>query len=155
MASLGPGVPFISQTLPEASLPVDHLPPNVISAGAILLDSAPAEEQDAELAAWILRAPTVVVNLGSLFKYTGAQARIMAQAIEEVLYQTDVQVLWKMAGSANFGTNYTRSLASYLEEGRVKIFEWLPIDTLPLLVVEKVIASVHHGGSSSFNEAMT
>lgn len=57
--------PWISQTTEGASIPVDYVPPNVTSAGPISLRSAPAAEQDAELAAWMKRAPTVLVNLGS------------------------------------------------------------------------------------------
>lgn len=35
-------------------------------------------------------------------------------------------------------------------KGRVRIMEWLPIDTLTLLSNEYVVLSVHHGGSSIY-----
>lgn len=61
-------VPWISSSTEDATIPIDFVPLNVTSAGPIVLDSAPAEEQDAEMAAWLKRAPTVLVNLGSLLQ---------------------------------------------------------------------------------------
>lgn len=96
LVDLRPDALLISQTLPGASLPVAKVPANVRAVGAPLLDSAPAAEQDADLVAW-LQQPTVVVNLGSLFKYSEERASIMAESIRWMLQNTDVQVLWKMA----------------------------------------------------------
>ncbi|KAI1330775.1 hypothetical protein F5Y16DRAFT_425096 [Xylariaceae sp. FL0255] len=64
----------ITQTLPEASLPVNFIPPNMTAVGALILDSAPATEQDPALVRWLSRDPTIVINLGSLFKYSEARA---------------------------------------------------------------------------------
>ncbi|KAE9367046.1 glycosyltransferase family 1 protein [Stipitochalara longipes BDJ] len=149
-----PDVPFITQTLPEASIPLDLVPPNVTCAGAILLDSGSAEEQDPELVKWLQRSPTVVINLGSLFKYDEERARIMALAIRIVLEKTNVQFLWKVAKGSDFSDDFTRPLKEYSDQERVKIMDWLTIDTLPLLETGYVVASIHHGGSSSYNEAM-
>jgi hypothetical protein len=150
------GVPFITQTLPGASLPLEVVPESVTCAGVILLDSAPAVEQDPELTQWVQRAPTVVINLGSLFKYTPERAAIMAQAICAVLAENSgTQVLWKMAGNAaDFGDGFTEPLTEDLRTDRVRIMDWLTIDTLPLLQTNNIVASVHHGGSSSYNEAV-
>ena len=149
-----PDVPFILQTLPEASIPLEFVPPNVTCAGAILLDSGSAEEQDPELVKWLKQSRTVVVNLGSLFKYDEERARIMALAIRNVLEKTDVQVLWKMAKGFEFNDEFAVPLKEYLDQGRVKVTGWLTIDTFPLLESGYVVASVHHGGASSYNEAM-
>ncbi len=149
-----PDVPFITQTLPEASIPLDMVPQNVTCAGAIFLDSASATEQDPELVEWLQKAPTVVINLGSIVKYDEERARIMALAIRIVLDKTNVQVLWKMAKGVAFGDDFVIPLKEYLEQGRVKIMDWLTVDTLPLLNTGYVVASIHHGGSSSYNEAM-
>lgn len=146
---------FISQTLPGASIPVELVPDGVTCAGEIVLDSAPAEEQDPELVAWVQRAPTVVVNLGSLFKYTPERAALMAEAIQRVLAGSEVQVLWKMAGNADVvGDAFSAPLREYLSLDRVRIMDWLSVDMLPLLQLDRVVASVHHGGSSSYNEAV-
>lgn len=94
---LRPDALFISQTLPEASLPVANVPANVTAVGALLLDSGPAAQQDAALVGWMSREPTVVVNLGSLFTYSEERATTMAAAVRWLLENTEFQVVWKMA----------------------------------------------------------
>jgi hypothetical protein len=148
---------LITQTLPDASIPVEFVPNGVTCAGAIVLDSAPAEQQDAELAAWVQRAPTIIVNLGSLFRYTPERAALMAKAIQRVLAANfEVQVLWKVARNADVvgDDTFSEALAKQLGQDRVRIMDWLTVDMLPLLQLDKVVVSVHHGGSSSFNEAV-
>ena len=58
-------VPWISMSTEDAMVPVQYVPANVTCAGPILLSSAPAAQQDAKLADWVKKAPTVLVNLGS------------------------------------------------------------------------------------------
>jgi UDP:flavonoid glycosyltransferase YjiC (YdhE family) len=149
-----PDVPLISQTLPGASIPVAVLPEAVVCAGTIFLDSAPAITQDPELVEWVGKAPTIIINLGSLFKYTPERATIMSEAIQKVLEKTIIQVLWKVSKGSDFGDEYALPLARYQQEDRVRIMNWVTIDTLPLLELSNVVASVHHGGSSSYNEAL-
>jgi hypothetical protein len=60
-------VPWITMNTEGASVPVDYVPPNVTSVGPILMDSAPAAEQDPELAQWLKKAPTIIFNPGSHF----------------------------------------------------------------------------------------
>lgn len=60
-----PDTPWITSATEGAMIPVDYLPPNVTCAGPILLSGTPAAQQDPELAAWLKRAPTVLINLGS------------------------------------------------------------------------------------------
>lgn len=59
-------VPWVTMNTEGASIPVEVVPRNVTCAGPILLSSVPVAEQDAELAAWLKKAPTMLVNLGSL-----------------------------------------------------------------------------------------
>lgn len=61
-------VPWITMNTEGAAIPVDVIPANVTCAGPIVLSSAPAAEQDAEMAAWVKRAPTVLINLGSMME---------------------------------------------------------------------------------------
>jgi hypothetical protein len=61
-------VPWITMTTEGAAIPVDFVPANVTCAGPIVLDAAPAEDQDPEMAQWLKQAPTVMINLGSLVK---------------------------------------------------------------------------------------
>lgn len=58
-------IPWITQNTEGAAIPVDYVPKNVTCAGPIVLSSAPANEQDPELAAWLKGAPTILINLGS------------------------------------------------------------------------------------------
>src|ERR1700678_4136462 len=60
-----------------------------------------------------------------------------------------------MAKRSNFNDDFSLPLKDYLNQGRVRIMDWLTVDTLPLLETGYVVASIHHGGSSSYNEAMT
>ena len=52
-------------TTENAIIPIPVIPPNVTCAGPMVLSTAPAAEQDAELAVWLKKAPTVMINLGS------------------------------------------------------------------------------------------
>ncbi|KAI0857036.1 hypothetical protein F4860DRAFT_506359 [Xylaria cubensis] len=146
--------PWISQNLPEASLPLDFVPPNVTSTGPIIFDAEPAIEQDPELVAWLSRAPTVLINLGSLFTYSEHHATTMAQAIEEVLAKTDVQVLWKMAKEEGAPDNYTLPVQNIIDQGRLRIVEWLTVSPASILETGHVVASVHHGGANCYHEAI-
>lgn len=143
-------ITYISQTLPGASIPLEVLPKKVVPAGVILLESGPAAEQDPELLNWLTQAPTIVINLGSLFKYSEDRAMIMAKAIHAILETFDVQVLWKMASVAEISDEYLLPLMNNVGTNRIRIMDWLPIDTMTLLATESVVLSVHHGGSSSY-----
>ncbi|KAI1337305.1 UDP-Glycosyltransferase/glycogen phosphorylase [Xylariaceae sp. FL0016] len=147
-------IPFITQTIPGASIPLDVIPPNVTSVGAMLLDSSSAATQDADLVEWIAKAPTVLINLGSLFTYNEQRARLMAEAVSIVLSRTEVQVLWKMAKQSDYGDGFTSPLEEYVSEGRLRLTDWVSVDTLTLLQTGSISTFIHHGGSSSFNEAI-
>jgi hypothetical protein len=60
-----PDTPWITQTTEGATIPLDYLPPNVTCAGPIVLSGATAAQQDPELTAWLKKARTVLINLGS------------------------------------------------------------------------------------------
>jgi hypothetical protein len=64
-------VPWVTMTTEGASVPVDYVPPNVTAAGPIVLSAATAAEQDPEMAAWLKKAPTVLLNLGSTVSVSG------------------------------------------------------------------------------------
>ncbi|KAI1165789.1 hypothetical protein F5B18DRAFT_649468 [Nemania serpens] len=145
---------WISQDMPGASIPLDVIPPNVTSAGPIVLDAAPAAEQDPELAAWLARAPTVLVNLGSLFTYSEQHATTMALAIEELVARTDVQVLWKMAKEDTMPNNYTLPVQRIVEQDRLRVSNWLTVSPASILETGHIVASVHHGGANCYHEAI-
>ncbi|KAI0505116.1 hypothetical protein F5B22DRAFT_538212 [Xylaria bambusicola] len=147
--------PWIAQYLPGASIPLDFIPPNVTCTGPIVLDEVPAIEQDAELTAWLSRAPTVLINLGSLFTYKEEHAKTMALAIASILAETNVQVIWKMKKEGAYSdADVFLPVQKYIEKGRLKISEWLGANPVSLLGTGHIIASIHHGGANCYNEAI-
>jgi UDP:flavonoid glycosyltransferase YjiC (YdhE family) len=147
-------VPWLSQTLAEAEYPLPVIPPNVTACGPILFSSAPAAQQDPELAKWLERAPTVLINLGTLLKYDERGATEMVQAIKIALNRTDAQFLWKFRKRHDFSDEFLSSISAEIAEGRVKVLEWLDLDPPALLQTGHIAASVHHGGANSFAEAI-
>jgi hypothetical protein len=146
---------WLSQEMPEASVPLIYAPPNATSTGPIILPDQPVVEKDPELASWLARAPTVLVNLGSLFAYSEAYATKMALAIRDLLAQTDVQVLWKMAKEDNYpDANYMLPVKDDVEKGRLRITEWLTVSPVSLMETGHIVASVHHGGANCYHEAI-
>ncbi|KAH7308482.1 hypothetical protein B0I35DRAFT_360877 [Stachybotrys elegans] len=143
-----PDVPWISMTQEGASIPLDVVPPNVTCAGPILVDSAPAEEQDPELVAWMKKAPTILVNLGShvIVAMTGGLARVLSA--------TNVQVIWKFNKDGEYSDDVLAPLQPYVDSGRVKMSNWLPADPYALLQTGDIVASLHHGGASCYHEAV-
>lgn len=142
-------------SFPEAELPLEYIPDNIYVAGPLVLDVAPAETQSAELAAWVKKAPTMLINLGSAVRYEEPMAQVMADAIVLLLDKDkDVQVLWKMQKEGEFGDDFLQSARKYIEGGRLRLESWLEVDPTSLFKTGAVVASVHHGGANCFYEAI-
>lgn len=150
-----PDVPWLSQTMPEASVPVNVVPQNVTCTGPMTLSLTTVAEQDEELARWLTRGPTVLVNLGSGFEYAEAYATTMAQAIARALQDTDLQVLWKVKKETDYDDGFMEPLIPFTNNGRVRVESWLAADPPSLLESGHIIASVHHGGSGCYHEAIS
>ncbi|KAG9253746.1 uncharacterized protein F5Z01DRAFT_127520 [Emericellopsis atlantica] len=149
-----PDVPWITMHTEDAAIPVDVVPANVTSAGPILVHSAPAEQQDPELVAWMKRAPTVLINLGSSVVYDDQRARAFAEAIANVLARSDVQVLWKFRTWGVMSDDYLDALKPYVGD-RVRLPTWLAADPYALLESGHVSVFVHHGGSGCYHEGIS
>ncbi|KAH7259155.1 uncharacterized protein BKA55DRAFT_687444 [Fusarium redolens] len=149
-----PGVPWITQNTPGAMIPVEVLPPNVTCAGPIILSGAQADQQDPETAAWLKKAPTVLINLGSNLAYDESRAEVMSIAITELLSTTDYQVLWKFNKLGNFSSDFLVHLKPYLDSERLKMPSWLMADPSSLLDTGNIVTLVHHGGSNCYHEAI-
>ncbi|KAI0111298.1 hypothetical protein GGR51DRAFT_509623 [Nemania sp. FL0031] len=156
-----PNVPWLTQALPRASTPLDVIPPNVTLTGPILLALSPAEEQSPGLVKWLSIAPTILVNLGSLFVWTEGQAAIMAQALADTLIERpDLQILWKLRKAPTDGTgteyddSFSMPLIPFLENGRAKLETWLDAEPLALMQTGHIVASIHHGGAGCYHEAL-
>ncbi|CAJ2507355.1 Uu.00g085410.m01.CDS01 [Anthostomella pinea] len=141
--------------MPGVSWPVEAEPPNVTCTGPMTLSLGTVSEQGSELANWLTTAPTVLINLGGGFEYSVMQATAMAQAIARVLKETDVQILWKVRMDCVYGDDLMSPLVPFTDNGRVRVVRWLAADPPSLLESGHVIASVHHGGSGCYHEAIS
>ncbi|KAH8734142.1 hypothetical protein BGZ61DRAFT_445845 [Ilyonectria robusta] len=149
-----PDVPWITQTLPGAHFPLDNIPPNVVCAGPInLADVGNEREEGSDLLDWVKRAPTMMIALGSHYQYTEQRARVMVDAIQQVLGQTDIQVLWKVVLPDVIDDSFLHS-AKASSSGRFRTEKWLDVEPPSLLLTDTMVASVHHGGSGCFHDAL-
>lgn len=149
-----PAVPWIAMSFPEAEFPLGYIPDNIHVAGPLVLDAAPAETQSPELAGWIKKAPTMLINLGSIVEYDEAMARVMLTAIIPVLEAENVQFLWKMKKRGQFGDEFLEPAKKYIGNGRLRLESWLSVDPTSLFKTGDIVASVHHGGANCFYEAL-
>ncbi|GKT44282.1 glycosyltransferase sdnJ [Colletotrichum spaethianum] len=150
----GAGV-FITQDTAGVSIPMAYVPSNVTATGPIAMSVGSAAEQDPELAAWVERAPTVMVNLGSLMEYDAARARPMAAALKIMLERTGVQALWKLNRAEGLRDEDWRPLVEdFIASDRLRVSKWLPVDPATLLETGHIVASVHHGGANCYHEAI-
>lgn len=154
-------ITLISAGFQEGSLPIRSLPKNMITCGPLVLDHGKQllSQQDPELASWLQRAPTVLINLGSIVKYDALSAQAIVSALLPVFEQTDVQVLWKFRPLAsikdeNFTKQIFKPIQQYVDNGRMRAESWLTVDPPTLLMTGNIVLSVHHGGASSFNEPL-
>jgi hypothetical protein len=149
-----PDVPWIAMSFPEAELPLEYIPDNIRVAGPLVLDAAPAEAQSAELAGWVKKAPTMLINLGSAVTYNEGMARVMVDAITPVLETQNVQILWKLRREGEFSDEFLAPAKKFIESGRLRLESWLEVDPTSLYKTGDIVASVHHGGANCFYEAV-
>ncbi|KAB8296392.1 hypothetical protein EYC80_009142 [Monilinia laxa] len=146
--------PWITQGSEELDYPYDIIPENVVQCGPIFLSTAPAAEQDPELANWLKESPTVLINLGSNLNYDETAATEMANAVKILLDNSKVQVLWKFNKRHEFTDQFLDILEETIKSGRVRMSKWIKVDPAALLETGNVIVSVHHGGANCFHEAI-
>jgi hypothetical protein len=147
-------IPVLASTIKEANFPMDFYPPYLTFCGPIAIRRTPAADQDIETVAWLKQAPTILINLGSLFAYNKERARIMANAIGIFLTGTDVQVLWKLKKLGEYGDEVFSSAQPYVDSGRLRIETWLKADPIALLETGHIVLLVHHGGANTYHEAL-
>jgi hypothetical protein len=150
-------VPWITQTTPAATIPVDVVPQNVTCAGPMVRSAAPAEEQDPELVDWIKQKPTVLINLGSAFIYSRTYTKQMVEAIGLILESNaDVQILWKYRLAPTVVGFDWQALVQPLEATqRVRVKKWLSVDPSALMETGYIVAHVTHGGSGGYHESIS
>lgn len=149
-----PDVPWITQTLPGAHFPLDNIPSNVVCTGPINLADVGNERQEKnDLLDWVKRAPTMLIALGAHYQYTEQQARVMVDAIQQVLRQTNIQVLWKVVLPDAIDDSFLRNMEAS-SSGRFRTENWLDVEPPSLLLTDTMVASVHHGGAGCFHDAL-
>lgn len=78
----------------------------------------------------------------------------MAAAVADVLSRSGVQVIWKFKKFSDYSDDYLSPLTPFIEKGRLKVVDWLPVDPASMLNTGDIVASVHHGGSNCYHEAV-
>lgn len=164
-----PGLRVLCAISPDLDYPLSVVPPHLVPCGPIVRAVAPV---DGPLRAWLARGRTLYVNLGTHLKATVPEAREMAGALRYVLDRAEavgygrLQVLWKLGRKTMAGEKVERDrfeggwsgvcdvLRPEVEDGRVKVTDW--VDAEPKAVLESggVVCSVNHGGANSFYEAL-
>ena len=155
-----PGAPYLCPSLPETDFPF-VVPENVTSCGPLVFPFVPVEESDPELARWLDRGPTVLVNLGSQCVIDEESTRELAKGLRvmfaSVGVDPDVQVLWKVkqaVSNERIRDVIQEIVGKEVRDGRVKVVEWMEADPASVLAHGRVVCSVHHGGANSYNEAV-
>ena len=151
------GVPSVKRSthtfcfgLPELELPIT-LPPNVGLYGPVALDSSPLSKED-ELSKWLDGGKTIMMCMGTHFRYSENQVRNIVRGFLAGTSSTD-QVLWKLRDLAKFQHILDEELANEQVKGRFMFVDWLDADPAEVLKHVNVVANVHHGGANSYYEA--
>lgn len=148
-----PDVPWMTQTLPGAHLPMMRMPRNVTLTGPINLAGLEKESYAVkELLDWVQK-PTLLISLGSGFRYAEYQAKVMLEAMQNVLKETDVQILWKLDKLEPFDSQFMET-AVRDSAGRLRIEKWLEVEPPTLLQEGHIVAFIHHGGSGAFHDSL-
>jgi hypothetical protein len=146
-------ITYILPVTPESDFPCP-VPQNIVCCGPIILPSAPLSTIDPELDDWLYKLPTVLVNLGTFLKPSQKHARELATGIRLCLeHNHQIQILWKLrTDDDSVFESVTKILFKHIQTGRAKVEGWLKAP--PSEIVKRVICSVHHGGASSYFEAI-
>lgn len=149
----------LSPALKELDWPMD-VPDNVIPCGPILLPVASVKDQDPDLDRWLQKAPTILVNLGTLYAPDPNVAREIASGLKAFLdtWDANTQILWKLPkhpyDKGDIYQSAIESLRKESETDRVRIQPWFEVEPMAMLETGRIVCSVHHGGANSWYEAI-
>ncbi|KAK5658314.1 hypothetical protein OQA88_2290 [Cercophora sp. LCS_1] len=164
------GIKFLVANLREIEFPLRVVPEHVVPCGPMLRPTLPLKMVDAELAGWLAKGPTVYINLGThvfldedaAVEMAGA-LRIMFRAVDGVLWRDGrlrgLRVLWKLSRKGKYevrekGCRVWETLGREMEDGRVRVVEWIDAEPSAVLESRTIVCAVHHGGANSFLEAV-
>jgi hypothetical protein len=141
---------IIHASLPEIEYP-HLLLEGTVCAGPIFEHVPPIDEVSwPELTRFLDKGKTVLVNLGSIFKYSEKEVEAMAQALvvarERMKDRGGFQALWKLPKAGTFKGVLDKVLGE--ERGDILVQEWIDPPALALLQHPNLVVHVHHGGAS-------
>ncbi|KAF3006326.1 hypothetical protein E8E14_002405 [Neopestalotiopsis sp. 37M] len=175
------GVHFLVANTAELDYPFNRLPDYITPCGPIVRASKSLLEVDPGLHSWLERGPAVYVNLGTYLTATADEAAELAGALHDLLLEADrkgfghkgarLRVLWKLGrkdtadsdgrpvqSSEQDWTGDWEKVAGLLrtemDTDRARITGWFTAEPKSIIESKNIICSVHHGGASSFNEAL-
>jgi len=148
---------YLVPDLPELSLPLAVIPPNVTACGPIVSSPTTTNntESSVQLLEWMRNGETVIVNFGSHICFEEGYCTSLARGLGIALRKySKLRVLWKLKQQAGISLDgdITGALGPAWVEGRVKIVKWLDVSPADLLALPGVVASVHHGGANAYFE---
>lgn len=147
-------IPFmICASVKEMEFP-HVVPHNFVLAGPILSPVPPVSDKTyPEMATFLSRKRTFVINMGSNFWYTVDDVANVANAIviarERCGENCPFQVLWKLNGMKAFDTLLSAILEGMMDDVRME--EWIIPPTLAILQHANVAGFVNHGGASKYS----
>lgn len=148
-------IQYVYPAAPEIDFPL-KCPSNVTLCGPILLPVQPVTQADSNLHTWLERSPTVLIHFGSHFVADLHFAHEMAGAIRILLDRCpDMQVLWKLIKHGEYDDSFSEILTQELGTDRIRIRGWLEAEPLAILQTGHISCVVHHGGATSYYEAIS
>ncbi|PYI08226.1 UDP-Glycosyltransferase/glycogen phosphorylase [Aspergillus sclerotiicarbonarius CBS 121057] len=149
-----------STILSPAHLETDFpltVPENITLCGPLVPPYRPIAEEDPEIAHWLSQRPTVLLNMGTRFNYDEKLQVEFGRAVCNLLdAKSNLQVLWKLQRDEE--VTVSRELVEILQrhmlQQRVRIENWFAFEPMSLLMSGHITCVVHHGGASSYHEAV-
>ena len=121
--------------------------------GPIVLDTAPVEVVDPELSGWLDRGETVVMCMGSHFRYSESQVKAVVDGfLSAVDHDSNTQFLWKLPEKSKHDDLIAEALKNPRDRDRFRIANWLTVDPTSIMKHPNVVAWIHHGGANSYYE---
>lgn len=173
-----PGLKILCAISPDLDYPVRVLPPNLEPCGPIVR-AVPSLGAEDPLNKWLVRRPTIYINLGTHLKASPEEAAEMALALRDVLdhaaaaatpgnYERgELQILWKLGRRRSrpdekldtgvFDGDWRGVLDVLrrdMDHDRVRITDWVDAEPKSILESGGVVCSISHGGANSFYEAL-
>ena len=121
--------------------------------GPIVLDTTPIETADPELNQWLDRGETVIMSMGTHFRYTKSQVKAIINGfLSGINHDSNTQFLWKLSDRSELESLIEEVLKDPRDKERFKIVDWFEADPALIMKHPNVIAYIHHGGANSYYE---